>query len=260
MGAYGKMFKFGLKVLIKMQIHNWEKEQFKKLFLQEQIDRFEDRFKILEVFLQNEQHITLEGLSNLLKENGTPFELDFLFDTLRLMCHYGFASKNYFDNGDARYEHLHLGRHHDHMICTKCRKIIEFTDDEIEKLQVQIAAGKGFHILQHKMEMYGICDDCLKERQGQMLLIAAKAGETLKVKGFEGGAQMRMRLRSMGIRPGDIVTVITNQGSGQVVVAVECSRFALGRGLAQKVLVEPLGLEEAIEKTQECNFSESREN
>ncbi|MBW1724595.1 MAG: Fur family transcriptional regulator, partial [Deltaproteobacteria bacterium] len=55
------------------RIHNREKEQFKKLFKQENIDDFEDRFKILEVFLQNEHHLTVGELTQLLNESGYQF-------------------------------------------------------------------------------------------------------------------------------------------------------------------------------------------
>lgn len=242
-----------------MQIHYREKEQFKKLFLQENIDRFEDRFRILEVFLQHERHMTLEGLSDFLRQSGTPFDLDFIHDTLRLMCHYGFAVKNNFDNGHAWYEHQHLGRHHDHMICIKCRKILEFEDAELENRQVHVTTEKGFHMLQHRMEIYGICQECLKERRGHLSLATAKAGETLRVKAFEGGAKMRLRLLSMGIRIGDTLKVITNQGTGQVVVAIECSRFALGRGLAERVLVEFEDPKQALLAAPECTLDDTTE-
>jgi len=138
-------------------IHRQEKQQFKKLFKQEYIDVFEDRFNILEVFLQTEKHLTIDELIDLLKENGYNFEPDFIRDTLKLMVRFGFAKKNRFINGPVRYEHMHLGQHHDHMICTKCRKIVEFREDRLEDLQVKIAAAHGFHMLQHKMEIYGIC-------------------------------------------------------------------------------------------------------
>ncbi|MEE9118325.1 MAG: transcriptional repressor, partial [Calditrichia bacterium] len=99
------------------QIHRQEKEQFKKLFKQEHIDNFEDSFNVLEIFLQTEHHVTAEELFDLLTENGYQYELDFVRDTLKLMCRFGFAQKNRFDNGEVRYEHRHLGQHHDHMIC-----------------------------------------------------------------------------------------------------------------------------------------------
>ena len=223
------------------QIHNQEKQQFKKLFKQELVDNFEDRFKILEVFLQTERHVTVGELVQILEDNGFQFEPDFVRDTIKLMCRFGFAQANKFDNGLVRYEHRHLYQHHDHMICTKCRRIIEFQNDRIELLQVQIADDYDFHMLQHKMEIYGICSQCLKERKQIIPLAMAKQGEQLVIKDFTGGSGAHMRLLSMGLKIGDTVEVITNIGRGQVVIAIDCKRYVLGRGLSQKILVQPAG-------------------
>ena len=221
------------------RIHNREKEQFKKLFQQEDIDNFEDRFKILEVFLQNEHHLTVRELTQRLNESGHQFSSDFVRDTLKLMCRFGFAHKNRFDNGELRYEHRHLGQHHDHMICTKCRNIYEFEDEQLENLQVQIAATHNFHMLQHKMDIYGICSNCLKDHIQPMPLVNAKQGERFEIIDFTGGATARMRLLSMGLRIGDRVDVINNLDKGQMVIAVGHQRYVLGRGLAKKILIEP---------------------
>ncbi len=220
-------------------IHRQEKQQFKKLFKQEYIDDFEDRFNILEVFLQTEKHLTSSELIKLLEENGYNFEPDFIRDTLKLMVRFGFAKKNRFNNGPVRYEHMHLGQHHDHMICTKCRKIVEFREDRLEDLQVQIAAAHGFHMLQHKMEIYGICSECLENRIQVMPLVMAKPGERLIIKDITGGSGARMRLLSMGLRLKDEIEIVTNPKQGQLVVAVDFKRFVLGRGLAQKIMVQP---------------------
>ncbi|QTA86341.1 transcriptional repressor [Desulfonema magnum] len=222
-----------------MQLHNQEKKQFKKLFKQEHIDDFEDRFKVLEVFLQAERHMTDKDLIQLLEEYGYKSDPDFVRDTLRMMCQFGFAQTNQFDNGVVWYEHRHLGQHHDHMICTKCRKIIEFKEDQLENLQVQVAAVHGFHMLQHKMEIYGICSECLKKREQLISLVTAKQGERLVIKEFIGGSASQMRLLSMGLRIGDEIEVVTNFNKGQLVIALDYNRLALGRGLAQKILVQP---------------------
>lgn len=222
------------------QIHKQEKEQFKKLFKQERIDRFEDRFKVLDIFLKTEQHVTEVEMTRRLKENGHELSADFVKDTLNLMCRFGFARENRFDNGMVRYEHLHLGDHHDHMICTKCKQIFEFRNDQMEALQVHIAAAIGFHMLQHKMEIYGICAECLKDRALVMPLQLARPGERLVIKQISGGAGARMRLLTMGLRIGDPIEVITNQNKGQVVIAADFKRYALGRGLAEKIMVEPV--------------------
>jgi Fur family transcriptional regulator, ferric uptake regulator len=222
------------------RVHGREKEQFKKLFKQENIDAFEDRFKILEVFLQTEQHLTVSELVQHLNESGYQFEPDFVRDTLKLMCRFGFARKNRFDNGDVRYEHRHLGQHHDHMICTKCKNIYEFEDEQLENMQGQIAAAYNFHMLQHKMEIYGICSNCLKDHIQLMPLVNARQGERLEIKDITGGATARMRLLSMGLRIGDKIDIVTNRSKGQLVVAVDYKRYVLGRGLAKKILVEPV--------------------
>lgn len=222
------------------QIHNQEKEQFKKLFKQEQIDRFEDRFKILEVFLNTETHMTIDEMTALLVKRGWDFDTEFVRETMKLLCRFGFAQKSQFDNGELRYEHRHLGQHHDHMVCTKCRKIFEFEDDRLEELQIKIAAAKGFHMLQHKMEIYGICAECLKDRIQLMTLIMAKPGERLVLKDFNGGLSARMRLLTMGLRLGDEIEVLSNNSQGQMAIAADYNRYVLGRGLAQKILVEPI--------------------
>lgn len=221
-------------------IHSQEKEQFKKLFKQENIDRFEDSLKVLDVFLETERHVTANELMHLLQENGYNFDLSFIRDTLKLMCRFGFAIKNRFENGEIRYEHMHLGHHHDHMICTKCKRIIEFEDEGLESLQGQIVSRHGFHMLQHRMEIYGICSSCLEGRDMNLPLTAAKQGEKLVIKSFSGGTGSRMRLSTMGLRIGDEVEVVTNQGAGQLVISVDGKRYALGRGLAKKVLVRPI--------------------
>jgi Fur family ferric uptake transcriptional regulator len=156
------------------------------------------------------------------------------------MCRYGFAQQNQFENGAVRYEHRHLGQHHDHMICTKCRKIIEFENQAIEQLQSQIAATYGFHMLQHKMELYGICKQCLAQRELLLPLETAKTGEQLLIKGFNGCAKARLRLLTMGLRIGDRIEVVNNIGKGQLVIAADFKRLVIGRGLAQKIMVAPL--------------------
>jgi Fur family ferric uptake transcriptional regulator len=218
-------------------IHNREKEQFIKLFKQDRIDRFNDRLAVLEIFLMTEHHVTAQELAELVNAQGAGLEFEFVRDTIELMCQYGFARKNVFDNGDPRYEHLHLGQHHDHMICTKCKRIFEFQNQAVEQLQIQIAAKSGFHLLQHKMELYGICRQCLEQRDIQISLDNARQGEKLVIKGFSGGRTSRLRLVSMGLRIGDQIEIISNVSRGEMVVAADFTRLVIGRGLAQKIQV-----------------------
>ena len=81
------------------QVHIQEKQQFKNLFKQEHIDNIEDRFKVLEAFLQTEKHVTVDELIEMLKNTGWQLEPEFVRETLKLMCRFGFAHKSRFDNG-----------------------------------------------------------------------------------------------------------------------------------------------------------------
>ena len=220
-------------------LHAQEKEQFKKLFRQERVENFDDRFRVLDAFLSTEKHVTADELAVRLNAKGTGLSTEFVRDTLKMLSRLGFARQSRFDNGVVRYEHHHLGDHHDHMICTKCRKILEFKEDRLEAYQIKIAANHGFHMLRHKMEIYGICADCLRERSRQMPLTMAKAGEKLVIREITGGANVRLRLMSMGLRQGDAIEVITNNNQGQMAISADLKRYVLGRGQAQKIIVEP---------------------
>ena len=79
-----------------IEIHTHERQQFKELFKQDKIDRFEDRYRILEAFLQTEQHVTVNSLWLILKEKKISLASEFIEETLELMCRFGFAQKNRF--------------------------------------------------------------------------------------------------------------------------------------------------------------------
>ena len=61
---------------------------------------------------------------------------------------------------DAKKFETSFKEHHDHLICVKCNKIIEFVNDRIEKEQENTAKENGFKLLNHTMYLYGICKDC----------------------------------------------------------------------------------------------------
>lgn len=218
-------------------IHKQEKDQFKKLFKQDRIGQFDDRLTVLEVFLRTEHHVTVQELADLVHRQNPSLDVDFVKETVDLMCHYGFAKQNRFNNGEFRYEHLHLGQHHDHMICTKCKGIFEFQNEAMEQLQLKIAAESGFHMLQHRMELYGICRQCMARQDLVIPLDCARKGERVEIKAITGSTALRLRLLSMGLRIGDVLDVITNHSHGKLVIAADYKRLVLGRGLAQKIQV-----------------------
>jgi Fur family ferric uptake transcriptional regulator len=215
----------------------FEKENFRMLIENDSIGQVEERLNIIDAFLSTEEHVTLEELMKVLRDRGHDYDLEFVRSCMNRWVDHGFAQKKRFEGQPARYEHRHLGKHHDHLICTKCGKILEFSNDEMERLQVKISASMGFHMLQHKMEIYGICSECLAVRQPMMPLSMAKAGEAVMIKEIMGGGEAQRRLASMGLRRGDLLEIINNNGQGRLIVGHDCTRIALGRGMASKIMV-----------------------
>jgi Fur family ferric uptake transcriptional regulator len=220
-----------------LEDHHFEKANFQSLIEEDNIGRVNERLNIIDTFLGTERHLTLEELMGLLKERGYDYDPDFVRQCMNRWVEYGFAQKKMFEGQPSRYEHRHLGRHHDHLICTKCGNVTEFQNDEIERLQAQIAALHGFHLLQHKMEIYGLCRKCLEQRRPVMPLALAGAGERVIVTDMRAGKMARSKLNSMGLRVGDLIEVINNDGQGRLVIGRESTRLAIGRGLAAKIMV-----------------------
>ena len=125
--------------------HQYEKEQFRRLFGQRGIDHFEEWFQILDSFLKLEGHLSIAQIADQVRLDGLRIDDDFVQQCMEQLCWFGFASRVVFDQDEiVRYEHRHLGMHHDHMICTKCGAIIEFNNDDLEGLQKKLAAEYGF--------------------------------------------------------------------------------------------------------------------
>jgi Fur family ferric uptake transcriptional regulator len=220
-----------------MNDNYFEKTNFRTLIDNDDIGKVEERLNIIEVFLSIEEHVTLEEMVQLLKERGYDYDLEFVRQCMNRWVEHGFAQKKQFEGQPPRYEHRHLGKHHDHLICTKCGEIEEFRNEDMERLQVKVSTAQGFHLLQHKMEIYGICSQCLSQRSPLMSLAMAKPGENVVIKDIMGGSHARSRLASMGLRRGDLLEIINNNGLGRLIVGHEAMRLAMGRGIAQKIMV-----------------------
>ena len=78
-----------------------------------------------------------------------------VYRTVKLFEEVGILTKHDFKGGKARYEAI-IESHHDHLIDIKSGEIIEFVDDEIEKLQKKVAEKYGYELVDHKLELYGV--------------------------------------------------------------------------------------------------------
>lgn len=121
------------------------------------------RDAIIQEFLKLEGHVDIDSLYHRVKSKNPTIGYATVYRTMKLLKECGIASERHFGTRQALYE-PHRDTHHDHLICLKCNKIIEFENKKIEKLQEAIAKKYGFRLQNHKHELYGICSQCEKSK------------------------------------------------------------------------------------------------
>ena len=100
-------------------------------------------------------HPDVDELYNRVSKIDSKISIATVYRTVKLFEEAGILTKHDFKGGKARYEAI-VESHHDHLIDIKTGEIIEFVDDEIEKLQKKVAEKYGYTLVDHKLELYGI--------------------------------------------------------------------------------------------------------
>ena len=100
-------------------------------------------------------HPDVDELYNRVSKIDPKISIATVYRTVKLFEESGILTKHEFKGGKARYEELNEG-HHDHLIDVKTGEIIEFVDEEIEKLQKKVAEKYGYTLVDHKLELYGV--------------------------------------------------------------------------------------------------------
>lgn len=112
------------------------------------------RMRILELLEHRRfKHMTADDIYRALNEAGEEIGLATVYRVLNQFEAAGLVVKHNFEGGQAYYE-LDSGKHHDHMVCVETGKVIEFVNEEIERLQRQIAAQHGYEIEDHSLVIY----------------------------------------------------------------------------------------------------------
>ena len=100
-------------------------------------------------------HPDVDELYNRVSKIDPKISIATIYRTVKLFEEAGILTKHDFKGGKARYEAM-IESHHDHLIDVKSGEIIEFVDEEIEKLQKKVAEKHGYTLVDHKLELYGI--------------------------------------------------------------------------------------------------------
>jgi Fur family ferric uptake transcriptional regulator len=138
--------------------HDLERKALADYLDHHHLKHTKQREAILEAFLSAKGHITSEQLYQRVRERHANIGYTTVYRTMRILCDAGLASERHFDDGVTRYEVEH--EHHDHLVCVRCGKIVEFECSMIESAQERIVKEYGFRLLRHRHELYGHCPKC----------------------------------------------------------------------------------------------------
>ena len=117
------------------------------------------RIKILEILQSpDNQHISAEDVYKILLDLGEEIGLATVYRVLNQFDDAGIVSRHHFEGGKSVFE-LSGSTHHDHLVCLKCGKVIEFEDELIERRQVEISEANGIKLTNHSLYLYGECTD-----------------------------------------------------------------------------------------------------
>ena len=118
------------------------------------------RIKIFQILtISEKRHLSAEDIYHILHKNNEDIGLATVYRVLTQFESAGLIHRHRFEEDYAVFE-LNEGDHHDHLVCIKCRKVIEFVDNIIEKRQELIAKKNKFQITDHSLYIYGLCEKC----------------------------------------------------------------------------------------------------
>ena len=109
---------------------------------------------IIEVLQKSKDHPDVEELFKRANAINSKVSIATVYRTVRLLQDTGILSRLEFNDGKSRFEDA-VREHHDHLIDIDSGEVIEFVDNEIEKIQNKIAERLGFHLVGYKLELYG---------------------------------------------------------------------------------------------------------
>lgn len=112
------------------------------------------------LFFKTEGHHSAEEIYHLVRKSSPNIGPATVYRTLKLLREAGLATGMNVGDGLTRYESPVRRSHHDHLVCRRCGRIVEFENDQIEELQRRVAERHGFIVTDHRLELFGVCGSC----------------------------------------------------------------------------------------------------
>ncbi len=141
-------------------------EKFEKFLEGKALRLTEARAAIVEAALARSGHYPIENLIADLKRLGIRGSKATVYRTLPLLAEAGIVQPAIVAGDSKSYETTYGAEHHDHLVCARCGRVVEFEFEAFERMQREVAQRYGFRLDTHHHELVGTCPDCLAKEGG----------------------------------------------------------------------------------------------
>lgn len=143
------------------QLRREAEEAFTRYLRAHHIKYTRPRSAILDTVLRMDEHFEAEQILAHLRQAGHRVAKATVYRTLPLLVECGILKAVRFSDQQAHYEHAYGEEPHDHMVCRRCGRIIEFSSERVLSLRDQLSAEQGFHAVAHRFQISGLCGTCI---------------------------------------------------------------------------------------------------
>ena len=119
-----------------------------------------ERMQILQEVFLNHSHFGADTIFFNLYDHGRKVSRATVYRTLELLVKSGLVQKISFGEHQARYEHTFGHKRHNHLICSSCGKVEEFTNSRLEQIIQMIGKQRHFRVRNRSIQIFGYCSEC----------------------------------------------------------------------------------------------------
>jgi Fur family ferric uptake transcriptional regulator len=135
-------------------------ERFRRFLRDHRLPVTRQRDLVAQTVLLANDHLSVEGIRRRLREKGAHVGVATVYRTLDVLLESGLVRAHDFGEGFKRYEPMPAQAHHEHLICERCGRVVEFQNERLERMLPVIADEHAFQHDRHRVEIYGVCREC----------------------------------------------------------------------------------------------------
>jgi Fur family ferric uptake transcriptional regulator len=135
-------------------------DRFRRHLREQHLPVTRQRDLVAQAVLLSDEHLSVEAIQRRLQERGERVGLATIYRTLEVLVESGLVRAHDFGEGFKRYEPKAQQAGHEHLICIRCGRVVEFQNERLERMLPIIADEHGFQPQRHRLEIYGVCREC----------------------------------------------------------------------------------------------------